>query len=232
MTKNKKPLIIFDTDMDTDCDDAGALLMLINAHVQGDIDLLGVVADSLCPYAAPFCKTVLDYYGLDLPVGEIYGYLENEKRFDRYRRHQELCAPVAYNKMLSKRCDEIYNSTDLYRELLEKAEDKSVTVLCVGMLTAVYETMVAEPKLFEQKVCRVVLMGNPYKKNDFNFSMDAESTKGFFALCPCPVYISYTGSDVITGKYLKDTLPENHPVRQAYEIWCGDKNITYRKSKR
>ena len=36
-----KPIIIFDTDMDTDCDDAGALLMLINAHLRGDASLLG-----------------------------------------------------------------------------------------------------------------------------------------------------------------------------------------------
>ena len=33
MLFNEKPIVIFDTDMDTDCDDVGALAMLIEAHL-------------------------------------------------------------------------------------------------------------------------------------------------------------------------------------------------------
>ena len=49
-----KPLIIFDTDMDTDCDDVGALAMLLTAHNAKRIELLGIVTDSVSEYAAPF----------------------------------------------------------------------------------------------------------------------------------------------------------------------------------
>ena len=216
---NEKSMIIFDTDMDTDCDDAGALLMLINAHLSRKIDLLGIIADSDCEFAAPFCKTVLKYYGLDIPVGESYGHITKDMLLIDYRNHQKLCEKVAYNRMLSKRDGKIHNSTELYLEMLSKSPNNSVTVLCVGMLTAVYDAIKANKSLFEQKVKQVVVMGNPYKKNDFNFSMDAKSTKGFFEICPCPVFISYLGSDVITGNHLDKALPIEHPVRKAYEIW-------------
>ena len=217
----EKPLIIFDTDMDTDCDDAGALLMLINAHKAGKIDLLGVVADSVCSYAAPFCKEVLRYCGVELPVGEVYGHVPVSSVFDAYLCHQEACREQAYNKALSKRQGKFHSSCDLYRQLLSGAEDKSVTVLCVGMLTAVADTIKAERELFERKVKNVVVMGNPYKQNDFNLSMDSQSAKEFFALCPSPVYISYLGREIITGNFLSRDLEKDHPVRRAYEIWCG-----------
>lgn len=216
----EKPLIIFDTDMDTDCDDAGALLMLINAHLRGEITLLGVGCDSVCEYAAPFTKTVLDRYGLDIPVGEIYGHANCE--LDEYLKHQANCASQAYNKMLAKRYDGIPCTAELYASLLRGVPDKSVTLLCVGLLSAVYEFLKNEPDLFEKKVKQAVIMGNPYKKNDFNLSMDAKAAKGFFDLCPCPVYISYLGGEIITGNRLDKALPAEHPVRRAYEIWsCG-----------
>ena len=220
---NEKPLIIFDTDMDTDCDDAGAFLMLINAHISKKIDLLGVIGDSDCEFAAPFCKTVLEYYGLDIPVGEVYGHLAADICLNDYWNHQKACEKTAYNKMISKRNGKIHNSTDLYFDILSRSPDKSVTVLCTGMLTAIYGAIKANKGLFEQKVKRVVVMGNPYKENDFNFSMDAKSTKGFFDACPCPVFISYLGSDIITGNNLDKVLLAEHPVRKAYEIWSSGK---------
>ena len=218
---DEKKLIIFDTDMDTDCDDAGAFLMLINAHLSGKIDLLGVIADSDCEFAAPFCKTVLKYYGLDIPVGEVYGHMPNDIRLTDYWNHQKACEKTAYNRMISKREGKIHNSADLYAEILSRSPNNGVTVLCVGMLTAVYDAMKANMRLFEQKVKRIVVMGNPYKENDFNFGMDAKSTKGFFEICPCPIFISYLGTDIITGARLDKTLPIEHPVRKAYEIWSG-----------
>ena len=218
-----KPLIIFDTDMDTDCDDAGALLMLINAHLRGDASLLGVIADSNSEYAAPYCKTLLDYYNLDIPVGEIYGHSEHIKSLSDYLKHQKNCEGVAYNKMLSVKQEGIISSTELYTSLLENAPDYSITIVSVGILTAMHEAMKCATDLFERKVNKIVIMGNPYKQNDFNFCMDAVSTRVFFEICPCPVYVTYLGSDITTGNLLDKNLPPLHPVRRAYEIWTGGK---------
>ena len=91
------------------------------------------------------------------------------------------------------------------------------------MLSAIYEAMKKDCNLFKAKVKEIIVMGNPYKQNDFNFSMDAKSTKGFFEICPCPVYISYLGSDIITGNLLTQSKKPSHPVRKAYEIWTSGK---------
>ena len=156
MTEEKKPIIIFDTDMDTDCDDAGAFLMLINAHMCGEINLIGVMADSVCEFSAPFCEKVLSYYGLDIPVGEIYSNIANYERFFPYQRHQKNCENVAYNKILSKRHTDYESTATLYDRLLKGAPDKSVTVLCVGMLIAVFNAIKNDKELFYKKVIDII----------------------------------------------------------------------------
>ena len=68
----EKPLIIFDTDMDTDCDDAGALAVLLNAHKRGDCTLLGIIGDAPTAAVAPCCEVLCDAYGVTVPIGTVY----------------------------------------------------------------------------------------------------------------------------------------------------------------
>ena len=100
----EKPILIYDTDMDTDCDDAGAIAMLLQAHLAGKIELIGVAADSVSPYAAPCCEVLTRYYGVDVPIGTIYAddYQDSEEniaRFAEYRGHSRGCIDrrMAYN---------------------------------------------------------------------------------------------------------------------------------------
>lgn len=240
----EKPIILFDTDMDTDCDDAGALAILLEAHVADKAILLGIVADSVSPYAAPACDYMAHHYGIELPIGTVYAedYMdtpENLARFADYRTHSKNCLRQgrAYNAFFARqinKTDKDYPSAvKVYRQLLSKAEDRSVTVLCVGMLTAAAEALESGPdeispfsgvELFERKVKKVIAMGNPYGINDFNWGKDALGAKRFFDLGPVPVYISAEGGNVITGTHLSARLPHNHPLRQAYEIWLGQEN--------
>ena len=245
MQISEKQLIIFDTDMDTDCDDVGALAMLLEAHKAQKIQLLSIISDSVCKYAAPCCEWIAKYYGVNVSVGTVYAddYLdseENRRRFERYRRYSKHCDEIgrSYNRIFAEelgKLDKSYSSAKrIYRETLAKAEDGSVTVLCVGMLTGVYEALASEAdeisslsgkELFARKVKRVITMGNPNCVNDFNWGMDAVATEGFFKLCPSPIYISPNGEDVITGAHLTVSLDKMHPLRRAYEIWLGKKNM-------
>ena len=237
----EKPIILFDTDMDTDCDDAGALAMLLEAHLADKAILLGIVADSVSPYAAPACDYMAHHYGIELPIGTVYAedYMdtpENLARFAGYRTHSKNCLQHGnYNSFFAQKInktDKDYPSASkVYRQLLSKAEDHSVTVLCVGMLTAAAEALESGPdeispfsgaELFKRKVKKVVAMGNPYGINDFNWGKDALGAKRFFDLCPVPVYISAEGGNVITGTHLSARLPHDHPLRRAYEICLGE----------
>lgn len=237
---DNKPLIIFDTDMDTDCDDAGALAVLLHAHLQNKIELLGMVADSVCRYDAPCCEAIAQSYGVSVPTGAIYADdYTGEERFAAYLEHTKNCAEkgMDYNRVFAEeigKIDKDYpRAVTLYRKLLANATEKSVTVLCVGMLTAIAETLQSKAdeispltgeELFAQKVKKVICMGNPQKTPDFNWGMDAKSTEIFFRLCPVPIYISAEGKDVITGNHLTAELPETNLVRRAYEQWLNAKN--------
>ena len=243
MPFNEKPIIIFDTDMDTDCDDVGALAMLLEAHLSNKIELAGIITDSVCEYAAPFCEAMLRFYNVDLPIGAIYesDYKDtdlNVARFNNYRKHSvRFLTANGYNHVLSKsvqKTDRDYPSAvSAYRTLLAKAKDKSVTVVCVGLLTGVAEMLTSAPdsisplsgvELFSQKVSRVITMGAPNVPNCFNWGMDAYSAERFFALCPTPVYISPEGTEIVTGAHLTKRLNSNHPLRKAYEIWLEKEN--------
>lgn len=238
--KSDKPVIIFDTDMDTDCDDVGAFAILLQAHSAGIINLIGAVADSVCRYAAPCCEAIAEHYGVELPTGAVhYDSFSAEEKSTRFGEYLSLSSKLlakdkAYNKTFAdkiQKTDKDYPSAvKIYRRLLSQAEDGSVTVVCVGMLTAVVEALCSTAdelseldgiELFRRKVKKIITMGVPEKSGDFNWSMDSVAAEKFFEICPVPIYISPEGRDIITGEILSENLPKNHPLRLAYEIWTG-----------
>lgn len=240
MCTEPAPLLIFDTDMDTDCDDAGALSILFHAHHAGAIRLLGVIADSPRRSAAPCCDVMCRHAGLSLPVGAVYEKdLLSLPRFSDYRRHCEgMPASCFYNQKLAEPAglrDEDYPSAvRTYRRILSEAPEKSVTIVCVGFLTALADLLqsggddlspLTGPELMEKKVLRVVSMGDaPYGEErpvNFNYAMDRTATEIFFAACPVPVIVCPLGTDVVTGHTLSARLPASHPLRIAYESFTG-----------
>src|SRR5262245_8041091 len=66
--------IIFDTDMDTDCDDAGALAVLHALADRGECEVLGTMVSVSHPGSAPTVAAINAYYGRpDLPLGSVKG---------------------------------------------------------------------------------------------------------------------------------------------------------------
>ncbi len=62
--------ILFDTDLQTDCDDAGALAILHALADAGEAEILGLVVSSGDPWAAGCADAINTWYGRpDLPVG-------------------------------------------------------------------------------------------------------------------------------------------------------------------
>jgi len=62
--------IILDTDMDSDCDDAGALALLHVLADRGEAKILAVAASSLYRWSVPCIEAINRYYGRpDLPIG-------------------------------------------------------------------------------------------------------------------------------------------------------------------
>ena len=62
--------IIYDTDMDTDCDDAGALAILHALADRGEAEILATVVSSRYRWSVPCVEAINRYYGRpDLPIG-------------------------------------------------------------------------------------------------------------------------------------------------------------------
>ena len=235
----KMPQLIFDTDMDTDCDDAGAFAMIAHAVQQGRAQLLGVIADVVNPYAAACCEALCRHYSLNCPIGTIYAHEYPESETDRctaYRAHSAKMGVRQYNHLFAQsvgKTDRDYPAAaQVYRQVLAAADDGSVTIACVGLLTALEHLLLSQPddisplsgaELLRRKVCRVISMGYPEKEGpNFNWDMDAPGAQRFLQDCPVPVYASGYGTSVITGAHLSGKLPADHPLRQIYEIWNGE----------
>ena len=236
----EKQWIIYDTDMDTDCDDAGALGIVLSRVKAGKAGLLGIVADAPVPHAAPCCEAICRWYGVECLIGAARAdRYSADPRFDAYRGHRSrLPKGCYYNEALADsvgKTDRDYLPAGLaYRKMLAGAEDGSVTIVCVGLMTALAELLESPAddisplngvELCRKKVKCVVSMSTaPYPRYDqpnFNYMMDAAGAHTALEKCPAPIYVSPEGTEVITGHSFARTLPPEHPLRRAYMQFAG-----------
>jgi hypothetical protein len=232
-----KPIkIILDTDMGSDCDDAGAMALLHKYADLGRAEILGCIYSSgKIPYGAGVIEAINIYYGRpEIPVGAYWG--------------NDLGDPV--DKMgtekLAKNTDQFKNKiihnkdaeeqTRLNRRLLASQEDNSVDYITIGHTKGLYDLLVSEPDdisplnghdLITRKVRRWVALGalranNPdgHFTKDWNFFFNgtAPFTKYLVENFSKPIYFIHSGTDILTGKSLKST-PEDNIIRVAYENW-------------
>ncbi len=215
--------IILDTDIDTDCDDVGALCLLAALARQGKANLLGVIASVHCPPATGRnVRDILDAAGMGrIPVGV-------------NRHHPEPAAYRAWKETQLERCytgklrpgnsgrDCFREAGSLYRELLRQAADRSVVICAIGFLTELAALLEAgEAPLIARKVKRLVTMAEPDWRSGreaFNWSRNAPAASRVLAEWPTEIVLSRLGGEVLTGAALT-ALPPDNPERIAYRIW-------------
>lgn len=240
ITETEIPKIILDTDMDTDCDDAGALAVLHNlAHV-GKVEILGVVCSVPWQWCAPCAHAINRWYGRgDLSVGKarvadwdtspVYSAYHKERQF--MSDHGRI--PV-YPELISQRTfsgqpyPDSEEATALYRRLLAGQPDGRVTICAIGMLTALAQLLQSGPDkyssltgldLVRRKVKQLVTMANakpPSGSEDFNWRMDLPAAEQVLRKWPSPLIVSEYGKMVLGGKRFLEAVPEAHPVAVAY----------------
>ena len=220
--------VIFDTDIDSDVDDVGALAMLYHLHNQSRIHLLGVIVTSDDPYA-PTCVSVLNrHYGFEeLPIG----FLENQPTLTNHSRYTKQLTEEFPRKL--ELWQDAVPATQLYRRLLADSPDHSVIIVTVGHLSSL-QNLLCSPAdqnspldgkaLVEAKVQAWYCMGGQYPEGkEANFYRpDPESTVYCLNNWTKPVIFCgwETGNLVITGgKYLQTNLDSKHPVYSAYQLY-------------
>ena len=239
--------IIFDTDMDLDVDDVGALAVLHALMDLGETKILGIICDVPIRACAECVIAINNFYDRkDLPVGIVMD--EDYKTAERYRHYRKLRSNrkhfKLYNEKIAKdffpknvKTPKIRDATSLYRELLSKSEDSTVIIAAVGLLTALSKLLDSKPDeysplsgidLVKQKVKTLITMGiglYPKSKDIFNWIIDWESAVNVIERWPTRLVIQPLGSQFLTGKTLPLKTPKSNPVRISYElIFDGNKN--------
>jgi inosine-uridine nucleoside N-ribohydrolase len=222
----QKPVkLIFDCDMDSDCDDAGALGILHALADRDEVEPLAVMLSARNP-DAPACVAAINrYYGRELPIGIPGPHAPLQK--SKYTTTVAKTLPEGTD--IAK-----HDAVALYRQILKKADDASITIVTVGDLSNL-APMMEDPQmtaLVKQKVKLYVCMGgnfigNPAKDDlklgNNNFTIDAKST--YTAITHWPTPIVFAGREMCSvpsglkvGKRLAET-PKENPVRIAYEAY-------------
>ena len=215
-TNKLVPAIIFDTDIGSDCDDAGALAVLHALADAGEVRFLGVVFSSgRNRFGSGACDAINTYYGRgDLPLGQYRGTDVGDPR-ETYTEHIARDTKRFHHDVVNQAADLVAT----YCDLLRAQPDKSVTILTVGHPHGLVH-LLRDPQgtgLVTQKVERWVAMG----LGGWNFEQMgmAEYSAELFAKWPTDVYVSPSGEDVVTGHRLLPQTPVDNPVREAYRLW-------------
>lgn len=226
--------LIFDTDMETDCDDAGALAVLHALADRGECEILATVTSVRDPDSLATVDAINRYRGRgEMRIGMLKGAGVLEKsafagKIAKEFPHRDIAAAA--------------DATVVYREVLEHQPDHSVTLVTVGYLTNLKNLLQLPAQdghasgldLIRQKVVRWVCMGGNFighpprddlKLGNVNFQRDAGSA--YHVIHHWPGEIVFAGREVCSvpsglqiGEHLADT-PADNPVRRAYEHYFG-----------
>ncbi len=221
--------IILDTDFETDCDDVGALCVLHALARRGKAEILGVVASVHSPWPAAAVRALNLALGRpDIPVGT------NTTRPNtlRYLLHRERMIDRLYHWSMAARVPEAApgrfrpeEGLTLYRKLLEKAADNSVTICAIGLLTVLADLVETEPELVRRKVKHLVCMANgvwPEGDPRFNWTMDPEAAERLLDRWPGKITVSAPGEELLTGAELARRLPPDNLELLAYRRFSAD----------
>lgn len=220
--------IIFDTDIGCDCDDVGALCLLLSAERRGECELAAVTLSS--PYAtAPTCAAAIlaQYRREGMPMGSLCS------PFDGYYPNADVySAGVA--EAFPNKAEPVSNAVMLIRALLAGSAEK-MTLLATGPLPNISAFLRSEPDeispldgvtLAMLKLDEIVIMGGWFEPfegaepphPEFNIVMDKEGAKTVFALSPVPVTALpfEAGLQVYSGGEMVKKYGREKPSSLAY----------------
>jgi hypothetical protein len=224
------PSLIIDTDMLTDCDDAGALAMAHALADAGEAKILGFVLNGQDTHGkhGAVVAAINRHYGRGaLPIG-VCKRVISPRKASSYAR--AIFDEFPHDGLTDA---ERPDALTVYRRLLASAPDRSVTIASIGFLSNL-DTLLRSPgdaidprdgvALVRAKVRLLSLMGGKYpsgKEYNLSFNGAAEPARHVIDRWPdaeAPmVFGGYElGAAVITGKVYVDAPPS--PMRRCYEI--------------
>ena len=216
---------ILDTDWWTDCDDAVAIRLLCNAHLQKKVNLLGININACMEYSIPSLDVFTRDCGVEIPLGIDYaavGFAGNPP----YQKNLASRNPRRFN-------GDVPDSLEFYLQLLEHAEDNSVEFISIGF-TQCLVRLLKNPEhkaLLQKKASHLWIMAGKWDEaggKEYNFYKNEITRAAGAELCanwPTPVtFLGYEiGVTVMTG----GNLPDGDLLKQ---VMCDHGSINGRCS--
>lgn len=248
--------LIIDTDMSIDVDDVGMLCAAHALEDLGEANIVAVVHDAALPTGVGAISAINHYYQRDdIPIGAYFGSIgSSSEGMPKWTNRGR----GVYVDDLVRRFDppitdfsQVRDATQVYRSVLAKAADHSITIVSVGFVTNLLNLLRSKADkhsdlngaaLVARKVRSLVQMGGAYagSRVEWNFGACGSNpttcgsystlgriTEQLFSLWPrttVPVtFLPFeSGSFVITGWKLKQRNLVNSPCDRAYKVFCED----------
>jgi len=228
--------IIFDTDIGTDVDDAGALAILHIMADRGEAKILATMSANQNRWCAPAIDVINTYYGRgDMLIGSSRTGPGPEEWY------HENVGDYPHDLTTS---NDAPDAVGLYRRILAAQPDHSVTIVVVGWLTNMADLLNSKPdryspltgrKLVEAKVRELVSMGgrwpnSPKDEGEYNFHMDGPAAHKVISDWPGKIMFTGLGKDVMTGARLVAQGPKDNPVPAFYRNFFKAYKVSERSS--
>ncbi|MBS1746177.1 MAG: nucleoside hydrolase [Bacteroidetes bacterium] len=225
--------IIFDANMGSDYDDAGAIAILHNYADEGKAKILATIGSAKFENAAAVFSVFNTYFNkqyipVAIPKGEAPILKTTQRWTDsvvaRYPH------PVNSNK-------DVPDAVALYRRILSIQPDNSVTIIALGYLTNLKSLLLSKADLFspisgeqlvQQKVKQLVCLAGKFPEgNSLNISHDVVAAKYVLEHWPAPVLFCgmETGDKIKTGlSLIQNDSIQNSPVKDAFRLSVNPEN--------
>ena len=225
----KEPVkVIFDTDMYTDFDDAGALACLHAMADAGECEILATISNTRDCMSVAMCEIVNAYYGRPgTPVGCAKGIGKSGAEPEHVKRYDATVKKYA-KWVKHPNSNDAPDANAVYRRILATQPDRSVVICSVGFLTNLRRLLETRPdsvspldgkSLVAQKVKLWVAMACKYPSGkEYNSSTDPESSRIALENWPTPVVISdfEYGRDCYAGRALAESGATDNPVAEVF----------------
>jgi len=226
--QSAKPVpIIFDSDMGPDYDDVGAITLLHAYADSGKAKILATVASTNYEGVAGVLNIFNTYFGrpgipIGVPKGKALSLKDKQHWTDSILDH--------YPHTILKN-EWAPDAVQVYRKVLAKQADNSVTIVTVGFLTNLANLLRSEPdqfsalngkELVQLKVKQLVCMAGKFPEgSEFNVNQDAAASQYTYSNWPRPIIFSgfEIGNRIHTGlPLIRNTDIKNSPVKDVFRI--------------
>ena len=245
VVEKRQPMpMILDTDFGSSTDDLFALMMLYHYMEEGLVDLKGVVVDREGVKNAELVDVFNTYYGHpDIPIALERNGVKNPRCFIPYNGVCDL--KDQQGNPLFKRSQDLSNCPEgykLYRQLLSKAEDKSIVIVAIGFVTTLAElfesgadeySQLSGVDLFGQKVKSVYIQSGRFESGDslsgYNMRAASKQSAIFYDKLPKNVDLIMSPSNIgdMMNYLPQDVLvdlsaTEQNPIKAVYTNYTCD----------